>query len=375
MRIKSLDSLRGMAALVVVLHHCVWTYPDRIAWIKDTPLRIAFAGGSAVLVFFALSGFVLHLTFTAADKHQILPFLVKRTTRIYPAFAVATVLSWALYALVDPAPIPSLSAWFNHENWQVPPGAQVVAGHLAMTDWPDWQSLNNVMWSLVVEVRISVVFPLIAACVIANWRLALLVSFVLSVASGWAVDAHPTGWTLDPFRTVQYLDLFVGGAVLAQHRQAVAAGIDGLPRLHRIALWCAALALFAVPSNAAQGLPAGFGALLVVMMSFSDRRAGAVLTGPVQLWLGRVSYSLYLVHLPILLATVHLFQSQLPLLIVLLLGVALSLAAAEVMHRAVERPWMRLGRRLAAPRRPSPERWPVTAGVEPRDPERMAARP
>ena len=363
MRIKSLDSIRGLAALIVLLHHGVWTYPERIAWIKDTPLRIAFAGGSAVLVFFALSGFVLHLTFTTTDDRRPLPFLIKRLVRIYPAFAVAIALSWALCLAVDPAPVPSLSAWFNQDNWQVFPRAGVVAGHLAMTDRPDWQSLDNVMWSLVAELRMSLLFPLIAVCVIRNWGVALVTSLAVSIASGWVVDAHPTGWVLDPFRTLRYLDLFVAGAALAQRRQAVAAWIGGLPRLRRVALWTAALVLFALPSDAAQGLPAGVGALLLVALSFSDRRAGAALATRLPLWLGRISYSLYLVHLPILLATVHLLGGRLPLIAELALAAALSLAVAEMLHRAVERPSIWLGRRLASLMRPISADRPIVAAT------------
>ena len=130
-----------------------------------------------------------------------------------------------------------------------------------------------------------------------------------------------------------------------------------------MASWTAALALFAVPSDAALGMPAGLGALLLVALSLSDRRAAAVLAGRLPLWLGRISYSLYLVHLPILLATVHLLRGRLPLLVELALAVTVSLAAAEILHRAVERPSMWLGRRLASLIQPIAADRPVIATV------------
>ena len=62
------------------------------------------------------------------------------------------------------------------------------------------------------------------------------------------------------------------------------------------------------------------------------------------LWLGRVSYSLYLVHVPLLVASVVLLHGAVPLWASLLLGAAVSLPAAEAMHRLVEAPSRDLAR-------------------------------
>jgi peptidoglycan/LPS O-acetylase OafA/YrhL len=64
-------------------------------------------------------------------------------------------------------------------------------------------------------------------------------------------------------------------------------------------------------------------------------------------WLGKISYSLYLVHLLVLLTLVHLFFGKMPLPYILLSTVLLSALLAELTHRAIEKPSMDLGRRLA----------------------------
>ncbi len=121
-RVRSLDSLRGIAALMVVLHHCAITYfpESRPSWITHTPLRLLVDGHAAVLTFFALSGFVLFHSFTNVDRFDYFPYIVKRFTRIYPAFGAAVLLSAALWVLVKPHPIPALGAWFNNYSWQPP---------------------------------------------------------------------------------------------------------------------------------------------------------------------------------------------------------------------------------------------------------------
>ena len=50
------------------------------------------------------------------------------------------------------------------------PTWSVVLAHLAMTDEQAWQSIDNVMWSLVIELRLSLIFPIIAVAVEQDWR-------------------------------------------------------------------------------------------------------------------------------------------------------------------------------------------------------------
>jgi uncharacterized membrane protein len=75
-RVRSLDGLRGVAALIVVVHHALLTSPTLarvnygavpgsvhgfLWWMTYTPLHLIWAGPEAVFVFFVLSGFVLFL--------------------------------------------------------------------------------------------------------------------------------------------------------------------------------------------------------------------------------------------------------------------------------------------------------------------------
>src|ERR1700722_1053730 len=96
-RLGSLDSLRGVAAAIVVLHHCRQTLPTLD---RSEVLHRLLPGSGAVLIFFVLSGLVLAMTFVYRDGDHYAPFVVKRVFRIWPAFAVAILASaWLRLAI------------------------------------------------------------------------------------------------------------------------------------------------------------------------------------------------------------------------------------------------------------------------------------
>jgi peptidoglycan/LPS O-acetylase OafA/YrhL len=312
------------------------------------PLSLLDAGDGAVFLFFALSGCVLFLSLHKHERVAYVAYVIKRVFRIYPTFAVAILGSAALYECVQPHDVAGVSDWFN-AHWQSPPTLALIAGHLALTDRPWLRQLDSVMWSLVHELRISFIFPLLALCVSRNWRLALAGSTLISVAAFLVERHHPLDWTFDPMSTSSYLYLFAAGATLAKHAQDARDRIGRFPGWLQLLLWVVALRLVTVPVESHLSLATGAGAVLLIALAFGTPSADRLLsTNACCTWLGRVSYSLYLVHFPILLTWVHLMHGRLPLSAIFLLTIVSSLAAAELMNRFVERPTIALGRKLAA---------------------------
>ena len=302
-----------------------------------------------MLVFFALSGFVLFIPFKRGNV-AFAPYLVKRVARLYPPFVVAVLLSAALYALVDPRPITGINEWFNNTSWEHAPTAKIIIGHLMMTDRRDLQGLDNVMWSLVHEMRISVVFPVIAWCVLHYWRSTTAGALVVSIGSAYMTQHHALFVLgMAPFDTLQYVFLFAAGAGLCLHSDALRVhGNRSLRSLALIAL-AASLALVATPlHNAMANIAIGsFAALSIVAIGASGVFDHALLR-TIPVWLGRVSYSLYLIHLVVLLTLVHLFIQRMPLIGILCCAVVLSLLIAEVMYRWVEKPSIAAGKAFSA---------------------------
>ena len=365
MRFRSLDSLRGLAALAVVFHHCFLTLPasaygrGEVAWwFALTPLRLLIDGPGAVLLFFVLSGFVLAASIDAGQNHvgarfNYGRFAAKRILRIYPPFAAIILASAGLYLLVQPVPVEGLSGWFNHQSWAYPVTPRLIAGHLLMTDQHRDMSLMNVMWSLVHELRISMIFPLVFFSLRARPITTLVVTALMSAGANYALghyDLDPVTQTL--CGSTQYVLMFAVGTLLFLHHKTLSAWVQQTRGVGAIALVLAGAWLFYQPrSMPVIGLwGTGLAACCYVTAAFASPTLVRLLTGAAASWLGKVSYSLYLVHLPILLTLVHLFAGHVPLPVLLAATVVLSLIAAGLSYRWIESPAIAFGRKVTQPK-------------------------
>lgn len=343
-RIRSLDSLRGLAALVVVLYHFSLVVPGVYPRIEAIwPLRVLVAGQTAVLVFFVLSGFVLYLSLLRHDRDDYPTFAARRLVRLYPPVAAAVLLSVALYFLVDPGPLPGLEGWLTQFSWTERPGVDLIAGHLLLFDTDRFHVLDNPMWSLVVEVRLSLLFPFLAAG-IRRWPIRTLAAcLAISWLSRHMMSAGHQVALVDPLFTLRFLDLFAVGAFMARYAEAVSATIRRFPG-PLVAV--AALVMLCLQGRFVFYFMYG-GAVLLVAASFTypllDRFYGL----KPFVWLGERSFSLYLVHVPLLLAAVHALAGRVPIGVVLAGTLPVCLLGAELFWLVVERPSIRLGRRVA----------------------------
>ncbi len=143
--LRVLDGIRALAALEVLFGHSIW-----FLWQTDSPLTswtlahklVAFVvryGGQAVLIFFVLSGFVIHYRYARASAEgrrdfSIGQYAVRRARRIYPPLLFALLLTLLLDRLgifINPALYRGdLSEAFNSVNLPVVHAWQVFAGNL-----------------------------------------------------------------------------------------------------------------------------------------------------------------------------------------------------------------------------------------------------
>ncbi len=358
--IGALDSLRGLAALVVVLHH-VWllgllTPHSTWLWraLRYSPARAVLEGRAPVILFFVLSGFVLaHGLLRQPTGYA--SFIVRRISRVYPPFAIAILLSALGYALVEPGPQRPLGMWFA-SFWQNGHDLPTLARHLLMLgDRRD--DLDPVVWSLVPELRISALLPLLlwlgrrnlpallAGALLLQW---LSVPFGVDAGTGLACRAW---WSCKPFWgqgfagslmvSLYFVVFFVLGLGLAVERARLRRWMAMLPpRGHALLLGLGLVCFSGIPST--NDLVYGLGATLLIAVALESPATARVLGMAPLPWLGRISYSLYLVHLPVFLAVVYATGLTGPGMIPLLL--ALSLAAAWGFYHAVEAPCRDWGR-------------------------------
>jgi peptidoglycan/LPS O-acetylase OafA/YrhL len=372
-RLRELDAVRGLAALAVVFGHLALIFPAVANASRSNGLTVLDAvlyspidgildGGSAVIVFFVLSGYVLSLSYRGG--RQTYPgFLSRRVARLWLPYIAAVALAMVLATLLGDEIIHAASSWFN-ARWYGSVGISSVLEHLLLIGhFHDESQYIPVIWTLVIEMRISLIFPiLLAALAVFGWRLTVLPAALLTFVAV-ELAAHSSG----DFMTLSYIVCFIAGAALADHHEKISALMSRTTSSHRVLLLGLALLLFTydawMPPHLLPG-PLGAvarlegtrilletaSALIFIALARHPGRARAFLRSAIPQYLGRVSYSLYLLHTIVLLAIVHIIDpGNDGLLLALVLPMfLLSLLLADLGQRYVELPAQRLGRRLAA---------------------------
>ncbi|MBB3938028.1 Peptidoglycan/LPS O-acetylase OafA/YrhL, contains acyltransferase and SGNH-hydrolase domains [Aureimonas phyllosphaerae] len=299
-----------------------------------------------MVLFFVLSGFVLDIVFQRVAQTPYLDYAWKRFCRIYIPFAAAILLAALLTALAVNQGVAGLSEWFHGKSWTDPVSFELIVAHLSMDGIASHSSLNNVMWSLVHEMRISLAFPLVMLVVLRGVPATLAaIAIVLLFTELTAPLVTPDTLLASLNATLYYSTYFAAGALLSVRRDDVARRASEMKPLWVLATIAVCVTLLAVPPGI-KGSEFLFGIASVVLIALGANVLQRFLNVAPLVWLRRVSFSLYLVHLLILLATFRIFDGVLSPLGISLLVIVVSLAATELCLRLVEMPAMSLGRRL-----------------------------
>lgn len=387
-RIHSLDSIRGIASFIVVLFHCLISFPlfynafnyqqfknGFVELLTNTPLHTIWAGPEAVLVFFVLSGFVLSLPFLReGNKPAYGRFIVKRICRIYiPYIVIMLFYTLLITSLSDYRNIEALSPAFNG-RWDHPITLKAVVSTVLMLDF-DIGNINGVIWSLIHEMRISIVFPIMMFFVRKlDWKLFLPLGIGLTLFANEAVvriaQTYLSGNTAQIVtsfgNTLYYVPFFILGAGFAKYRGAVCARIGRLkPALKPLLLLLSIvlitfrwvfyqLQVYAISSNHPKALMltedivTALGIVLLFAFVLSSVKAEWFLTRKIFIWLGKISYSLYLVHVFVIMLCARYLSGLIPLQAAILAAPVLALPIAALAYKYIEKPAMDLGKRLTS---------------------------
>jgi peptidoglycan/LPS O-acetylase OafA/YrhL len=346
--VAGLDGLRGLAALYVLVHHC-WlltfhgyprdTGPAWLGWLLYGHLAVGF--------FLVLSGFSLALA-PAARGWRLggtAGYARRRAWRILPPYWAALAFSLAVAWAVTPQP---------HSG--PPTAGSVLIYGLLLQDFVAVPVPNGAFWSIAVEVELYVALPLLLLIRRRAGAVAVLAAVTAPVVAFGL--RHPNVSTVDrlTWLTPQFAPLFAMGLVAAG---VVAAGerIRALP-WHWLA---AAAAVPAVLLVAAAGtvwtvrhyfwvdLAVGPAIALLLAAVATGRPVPVVrllATRPVRA-LGAFSYSLYLIHVPIVVAVVRrVAQPHAPpglpaFWLTVAVAVPVSLVGAWLFARVFEIPFQR----------------------------------
>ena len=378
-RIPALDGMRGIAVLwVVAFHYIGFRQQLGDPWIaalaRVTELdRIVRNGYLGVDLFFLLSGFLLALPwFLHARAGRPPPsargFYERRVRRIVPAYYVQLVL---LFVLVMPL-LHGRSYWKSDlwvYLWNAVAHGLFIQNTTPLTGGS--MNANGALWTLAVEVQFYVLMPLMVPLVVRAPRVVLAVALAITLWWQWAVQhdlrllvdaqlalgAH-WHWSEEIVRyllTMQlpgYVAHFALGMVLGRAWLALRDG--AAPRWLRALLGPAAIAAPVVvwlalahsggfePGHARLVAAAALGVLLLGAAASDARAVRAVLgRGPLA-FAGRVSYSAYLYHVPLLLIW-NAWAKDVDGRLALPAFMTLLAAVSWLSWRYVEQPFLRSG--------------------------------
>jgi peptidoglycan/LPS O-acetylase OafA/YrhL len=369
-RLRTLDGLRGIAILLVlVLHFTMYGGPAPAAGLDLLVHRVAVAGWIGVDLFFVLSGFLITgiLYDAKGGEGYFRTFYLRRLLRIAPLYYGAL----AIFLVLLPAVWPGHEglAWLRGESlWY---WTYLLNFRIAAEGWPDFGALGH-FWSLAVEEQFYLFWP-VAVFLLRRRPLMALCAACMALAVATRLVLHlagnpPAAFVLAPAR----LDALAAGAFLALlvrspgglstavrwARPAAAAGAAGLLALF---LWKRGLpSEDPAVSVAGQALLALFFAavLALALAARPEGRGGRWLAAPVLVFFGRYSYGLYVVHHPLLFLkpeglSFGLFPtvlgSSLPgWLLFVVAGVAVSVALSLLSWHLLEKPFLDLKDRMPA---------------------------
>jgi peptidoglycan/LPS O-acetylase OafA/YrhL len=339
-RIPFVDALRGIAAVLVVFHHGFTQFPATFAQLGTGPAYRACAAisdlnGMAVLLFFVVSGFSIRLSVEHSDLRQaagIRHYISRRLKRILPLYLLALASAAACVAVFETPTSPhALSGWTLLGNLLFLQTSAAIPG-----GWVVPYADNGPLWSLSFEMFYYGIFPLHHALV-ASQSKRFALAWVVS-AAGLACNfvlPNPIG------QIVASYGIWYCGAELAQAYLTRSA----VPRWLPLGVWVAATAVaFARPSATLHGWTIGLLMLLAGYLLL--RAAGANRPAALEriassaikpwVWLGSISYALYLLHYPILAGLSHAVgDTPAVLALAVVLSTLLALAAERALHRRV----------------------------------------
>ncbi|MDR4913740.1 acyltransferase [Bacillus pseudomycoides] len=368
-RYEEFDSLRGLAALLVIIGHHMMLLPAYenyqyelnspfiIYLFKETPLRLFFSSGNeSVILFFVLSGFVLYLSINN-EKFHYDTYIIKRICRIYIPYLVAISISIIAKMLFSRNDMPFISDWFS-KSWTTADTPALLLQHLVFIGEYNTDAYNNVIWSLVHEMRISIIFPFLTFFFIRKrLKYSLLWFIVLSFSSTMGLYLfNPSGSITSSFLSFHYITLFFMGALLAKYRYFIFHYVLNMNKIMKIALLLIAIICFMyegiigevdfLNNYVLRNYVVSFGVCMVMIMSISSWTFSALLRRKVFVFLGKISYSLYLYHLVSLFSVMYLFYDKLPTILIVFLSFSLSFLLSSLGYLFIEKPCINLGRYL-----------------------------
>jgi peptidoglycan/LPS O-acetylase OafA/YrhL len=330
-RIAPLDGLRGIAVLAVILFHAFARWPGLVPMPYGSRYAPVFGWGwLGVELFFVISGFVICMTLEKCDSFA--QFMGKRWLRLFPAMLVASLLIFTTAPLVN-SPMGQPGAA------QLLPGLTFIDSRwLALVHGPD--SIEGTFWSLYAEMKFYVFAGIVYFTLGRRWVIAGLIGGFVAYCAMIALDLRSAVRFFYLFDVPFWL-WFACGALFYEWSREKQRG------LFVVAL-AVGTAATAVPVPGAGDIPnmmftpfLGLPFIFLFAAALAWRPAQRALSQPALLFLGFISYPLYLVHDHAMIGMILMLAKVapwIPGLALPILPVGLLIAVAWIIAAHCEKP-------------------------------------
>lgn len=316
-RLEEVDALRGLAAIAVLLFH----YSTRISQLygEQAAFSVAFPHGDlGVNLFFIISGFVIFMTLNATNRPM--DFVVGRFSRLFPTYWAAIAVTFTVTAALG-LPGRTVSAFEALANFVMIHGLFGV------------RHVDGVYWTLEVELLFYAMMLVLFAVGLLHRVHLVLLGLLALAALATAAGGPPVPGVVKRLLILDHLAWFVLGICVHLHTRPRQA--DDRAR----SLWLGVSALVTI------GLAHGSLAVVALVLTLTVWAAASgslpFLRFSPLVWLGAVSYPLYLIHQNVGYSLILAIQRSGIDRDVAALGATLaSLCIAGALHRAVELPAM-----------------------------------
>lgn len=290
-RISSLDGLRGLAIVLVLLFHTYSRWPEYIPWASVHKEFYVFKFGYlGVQLFFLISGFVIYMTLEKCGS--LTEFMLKRWLRLFPAMLIGTAFVYltSFYLVERPngqiQPMDMLPGLLFLDN-------QIIN---AVQNFVDFKPVEGAFWSLFVEIKFYLLF---GALYFYNKKTALrnLIAIFMCtfayVVVGKLIPAF--SWPLVDvvlfnMLSLQYFGWFCVGALLYR----------GYVENSKLFVFLSVLMMIpTVLIKYGKGMPILIACALVYStfyLALNNRIVSSIFASRLFLFLGFISYPLYLIH-------------------------------------------------------------------------------
>lgn len=340
-RLAFADGLRGFAALWVVLYHIA--EGKHIESIRSASPSYLFTpifewGHLGVAIFFVLSGFVMGLTVwnSVFNGDNAVRFIGRRLLRLVPPYYFA--ILFALCFLLLKSKVSGIVF--------IPPDLSTILHHLTFTQRiAGIPHINIIFWTLCIEVQFYIVFAIFLWLTDAfrnSFNITSTRLYLIAIASIFAL-----AWPLGIIKTIFWQGNFIGFWYSFLSGVVVCWATLGQKRLLRFSIvFSFALVLLGLFYQSSFAITVGVTSCIILLATIINRMQVWLNWAWLQ-WLGVVSYSLYLLHNPVIGASANITkrfvpQSVLGETITMLLAISTCLVTAYLSYLIIERPSIRL---------------------------------